>query len=135
MTAKKAQPRRKTILANLARAGRENSDATVLFHARLASILGLHTTDYKTLSVLERRGPLSAGEIAAHSGLATASVTNLIDRLEQKGFARRVTAVGDRRKVLVEAQLDQIAAARQGFSSPGKSLAQLFDHYSNSDLW
>jgi hypothetical protein len=29
---------------------------------------------------------MSAGEIARHAGLATASVTNLVDRLERKGF-------------------------------------------------
>ncbi|MGH7555374.1 MAG: MarR family transcriptional regulator, partial [Longimicrobiales bacterium] len=75
----------------LARVGHEHSDATVLFHARLAGFLDLHPTDYKTLSVLERLGPMSAGDIARHSGLATASVTNLIDRLERKGFAHRVT--------------------------------------------
>jgi hypothetical protein len=34
--------------------------------------------------------PLGAGDIARHSALATASVTNLLDRLEQKGFVRRV---------------------------------------------
>ena len=42
--------------------------------------LGLHPTDYKVLSILDRMGPLGAGEVGRHNGLATASVTNLIDR-------------------------------------------------------
>src|ERR671936_2889891 len=87
---------RAEILEEFARVGREHSDATVLFHSTMASRLDLHPTDYKTLGILERLGPMSAGEIASHSGLATASVTNLIDRLERKGFVRRVRDVEDR---------------------------------------
>jgi hypothetical protein len=57
---------RKEILDELARVGHEHSDATVLFHTGIASLLGLlHPTDYKVLSSLERVGPLRAGEIAA----------------------------------------------------------------------
>src|SRR5262245_2371448 len=96
----KGVPTRKEILETLARVGRENSDATVLLHATMASLLELHPTAYKVLGILQRLGPLSAGEIAQHSGLAPASVTNLIDRLEQKGFVRR-TDHCDRRRVVV----------------------------------
>ncbi|HEV8364435.1 MAG TPA: MarR family transcriptional regulator [Gemmatimonadaceae bacterium] len=118
----------------LARVGRENSDATVLFHSTLASLMDLHPTDYKTLGILERLGPMSAGEIARHSGLATASVTNLIDRLERKGFVRRAHDPADRRRVLVEPVLDRVAASRELFASARKSLTQLFDSYSTRDL-
>jgi len=132
--AKTANTTRQHTLELLARVGREHSDATVLFHSRLASSLDLHPTDYKTLSVLERLGPLSAGEIARHTGLATASVTNLIDRLERKGFARRIADARDRRRVLVEARVDRMNAARQSLRSPSDSLARLFEHYSDADL-
>ena len=114
--------------------GRENSDATVLFHASVAERLGLHPTDYKTLGIIERLGAISAGEIARHSGLATASVTNLIDRLESKGFVRRVRDEKDRRRVLVQPVLDRISAGRPLFSSTIDSLARLFERYSNRDL-
>jgi DNA-binding MarR family transcriptional regulator len=122
-----------TLDIKLARVGREHSDATVLFHATIAERLGLHPTDYKTLGILERLGP-SAGDIARHSGLATASVTNLIDRLESKGFVRRVRDERDRRRVLVEPVRDRITAGRPLFSSTIKSLARLFEHYSDRDL-
>ena len=89
---------RKRILEVLARVGREHSDATVLFHATVAGCLDLHPTDYKVLGILERLGAMSAGEIARHTGLATASVTNLVDRLEEKGFALvPVSAIVERR--------------------------------------
>jgi DNA-binding MarR family transcriptional regulator len=125
---------RREILDELARVGREHSDATVLFHATIASLLDLHATDYKVLGILERSGPLSAGDIARQSGLAAASVTNLIDRLEHKGFVRRVADPTDRRRVMVEAIADRLTGARSLFASTRRSLAQLYDRYSDRDL-
>ena len=128
-----ATPRQK-LLDQLARVGREHSDATVLFHSAVAQQLALHPTDYKTLGILERLGPLSAGEIARHSGLATASVTNLIDRLEEKGFVRRVRDESDRRRVLVEPVRERLAGGRTVFASTVASLGQLLERYSNQEL-
>lgn len=125
---------RQDTLEEFARVGREHSDATVLFHGMLAARLGLHPTDYKTLGILQRLGPQSAGEIARHSGLATASVTNLIDRLERKGFVRRVADAADRRRVLVEPIEDRATAARTLFVSASRSLAQLLERYSVREL-
>jgi DNA-binding MarR family transcriptional regulator len=134
MMTKKSPNAREAILEELARVGREHSDATVLFHATLASQLDLHPTDYKALSILERLGPMSAGEIARHSGLATASVTNLVDRLERKGFVRRVADARDRRRVMVEPRVDRVAAARRLFASTRRSLEHLLKQYSDREL-
>ena len=130
----KSRVSRAEILGAFSRAGREHSDATVLFHAIMASLLDLHPTDYKALSILERLGAMNAGEIARHSGLASASVTNLIDRLEQKGFVRRARDTADRRRVLVEPVADRVAAARKRFASTRLSLARLAEQYSDRDL-
>jgi DNA-binding MarR family transcriptional regulator len=132
-TTKQQRQTRSEIIDEFSRVGREHSDATVLFHSKLASRLDLHPTDYKMLGIIERLGPLSAGEIARHSGLATASVTNLIDRLERKGFARRVHDPADRRRVLVEPLINR-AAARKLFASTRRSLAELVERYSDREL-
>ena len=125
--------KRDELVAEITRAGRENSDATVIYHSAVATKLGLHPTDYKMLSILYRMGPLSAGEVARHSGLATASVTNLIDRLEGKGFVRRMPDPADRRKVLVEAIVDreEVLAFR---ASTQAALDRLVKRYSNAEL-
>jgi DNA-binding MarR family transcriptional regulator len=125
---------RATILQLLAQVGREHSDATVLFHSTIAGLLGLHPTDYKVLGILERTGPLSAGEIARSCGLATASVTDLIDRLERKEFVRRVRDAHDRRRVLVEPVSERVEGARRLFASTRRSLARLYARYSNREL-
>jgi DNA-binding MarR family transcriptional regulator len=127
-------PSRKRVLEELAQVGRDHSDATVLFHASVASLLSLHPTDYKALGILERLGAMSAGDLARRAGLATASVTNLIDRLEQKGFVRRVRDTNDRRRVVVEPVRDRLTAGRAVFASTQKSLARLLARYSDEDL-
>jgi DNA-binding MarR family transcriptional regulator len=131
---RKRSARRAELLERVFNFGRENSDATVFFHEKMATLVGLHGTDYKTLSVLDRLGPLSAGEIADHTGLATASVTNLIDRLESKGFVRRARDEKDRRRVLVEPVADWVAKNRPYFAPMMQSLARLLERYSDDEL-
>ncbi|MFD8499116.1 MarR family winged helix-turn-helix transcriptional regulator [Amycolatopsis sp. NPDC059657] len=86
-------------LLELARAW---STETVMFHTAIAETSGLSATDTKAMDYIARLGPLTAKELARHSGLAPASVTALIDRLERKGLVLRKPHPGDRRKVLVE---------------------------------
>jgi DNA-binding MarR family transcriptional regulator len=63
---------------------------------------GSHDTDLRCLNTIENSGGLSAGELAAQSGLTPGAVTGVIDRLERAGFARRVPDPLDHRRVRVE---------------------------------
>jgi DNA-binding MarR family transcriptional regulator len=119
--------RRAELLRELEAAGRAQSAATVMFHTVLAAKRGLSATEEKALDLLERFGPLTAGELAKRSGLAPASVTGLVDRLERKGFARRIPHPRDGRSVLVEIDRDRVMA----------SLAPLFADWVGSlrELW
>jgi DNA-binding MarR family transcriptional regulator len=128
------KPDRSEILQALRRIGREHSDATVLFHAAVAGQLGLNATDHKAMSLLERVGPLTAGEIAERTGLATPSVTALIDRLARRGFVRRVQDPKDRRRVIVEPTREGVAKLAPYFGSPRRSLDRLFARYSPEEL-
>src|ERR1700730_11975696 len=60
-----------------------------MLHTAIAERSGLTATDTKTIDTLIRLGPVSAGELAGYTGLATASVTSLIDRLTKKNLVRR----------------------------------------------
>jgi DNA-binding MarR family transcriptional regulator len=64
--------------------------------------LGINRTDGRCLDIIDREGPLTAGQLAERAGLTTAAVTTVLDRLEQAGYARRTRDEGDRRRVLVE---------------------------------
>lgn len=91
------------VLARFGQLGRELSTMIVLSHSRIAEQMGLSGTDHKCLELAMRaKEPLTAGQIAQLSGLSTGAVTGVIDRLERRGFVRRVRDPHDRRKVLVE---------------------------------
>ena len=45
---------------------------------------------------------MPAGRLSELTGLTTAAVTSIIDRLEQAGYARRTNDPKDRRKTIVE---------------------------------
>ena len=122
------------LVAALSRAGRAQSDATVMFHSAVAERMGLSVTEQKTISILDRLGPLSAGEIAAHTGLATASVTSLIDRLEAKGFAHRLRDQKDRRRVIVALRAERLSAIGPLFDSLARSFLDLVATYQDEEL-
>jgi DNA-binding MarR family transcriptional regulator len=71
------------------------------FDDAVGRALGLNQTDVRCLDWLAD-GPKTVGELTTGTGLSAAATTTLIDRLERKGFVRRVRDPGDRRKVLVE---------------------------------
>jgi DNA-binding MarR family transcriptional regulator len=67
-----------------------------------AERLGVNETDLHCLNIIESSGGLTAGELAARSGLTNGAITGVLDRLERSGFARRVADPSDRRRVNVE---------------------------------
>jgi DNA-binding MarR family transcriptional regulator len=64
--------------------------------------LGLNRTDTRCLDIIERMGRVTAGQLAAETGLTTGAITAALDRLEGAGYVRRVRDLTDRRRVLVE---------------------------------
>jgi DNA-binding MarR family transcriptional regulator len=93
--------------ADAGKLGWELSTAVVLFHEAIAQRLGLSAVDHKALGLITRAGPLTAGELAAETGLSPGAVTGLVDRLERAGYVRRQRDPADRRRVLVAAEPDR----------------------------
>jgi DNA-binding MarR family transcriptional regulator len=81
---------------------RENQAANDAFDELAYEKLGINRTDGRCLDIIENKGPLTAGRLAERSGLTTAAVTAVLDRLERAGYARRVRGETDRRQVMVE---------------------------------
>jgi DNA-binding MarR family transcriptional regulator len=76
---------------------------------------------------------MSAGDLGRHTGLAAASVTNLIDRLVAKGFLRREPDPTDRRRALLHAEIDDLAD-NEFFASWQRSAAKVWQRYSDTEL-
>ncbi len=97
------QSARDQVIAELFYEMRAHGTANEKFDDAAHTALGLNRTDVRCLDIVEREGGrLTAGALAELSGLTTAAVTGIIDRLERKGYARRVRDDGDRRRVFVE---------------------------------
>jgi DNA-binding MarR family transcriptional regulator len=86
-------------LIHLARAHEAANDA---FDEVAREKLGVNRTDLRCLNIVENQGPMNASRLAELSGLTTAAVTAVLDRLEKAGYARRVRGQVDRRQVMVE---------------------------------
>lgn len=54
------------------------------------------------LRAIESSGPLKAGQLANDVSLSPATITGIVDRLEQRELARRRRSETDRRQVLLE---------------------------------
>jgi DNA-binding MarR family transcriptional regulator len=72
-----------------------------LLGAASAERIGINVTDLNCLNILALTGHMTAGELARETGLTTASITGVLDRLEEAGFVRRERDPGDRRRVIV----------------------------------
>ena len=81
---------------------REMSTQTIMFHQRVADVLGLHITDHKSLDILYRYGAMPAGRLGELTGLTTGAITGTIDRLEKAGHVKRTNDPKDRRRIIVE---------------------------------
>lgn len=115
-------------------AARVQSTATVFFHHTIAQRFGLGATDTKALDVIARLGPLTASQIAEHVGLAPASVTGLIDRLEAKRLVRRARDPNDRRRVIVEPEHQHLEEMAAFFDSLRPAAADLLRPYTAAQL-
>jgi len=76
--------------------------AASAFDEQVAERFKLGRTDMRSLDLLGRCGPMTAGQLADLSGLSTGAVTFLLDRLEAAGMVRRRRDTDDRRRVWVE---------------------------------
>jgi DNA-binding MarR family transcriptional regulator len=121
-------------MADLIPALNAHSEAVVLFHSSVAQSMGLDPTAYKALFLLNRLGPLSAGDLSRETGLATASVTDLIDRLVAKGYVSRGPHPTDRRRIVVTLIEASVTGARRDFGVPNPSLAELCKRYDVQEL-
>ncbi|WP_433502037.1 MarR family winged helix-turn-helix transcriptional regulator [Pseudonocardia halophobica] len=88
-------------MRTLAERVRELVVATDEYRRTMAQAAGVGIHEATTLGELLHRGPLPPSAIARRLGIASASVTSLLDRMTVAGFVERQPNPVDRRSVLV----------------------------------
>ena len=72
-------------------------------HSRqLNQVYGLTGPQALVLKEISNRRGISAGELARRVSLSQATITDIVKRLEQRGYVARIRDLTDRRKVLLE---------------------------------
>jgi len=113
---------------------RHLSTYSLLFHQAVAGRLGIHVTDLKCLDLVRGETRLTPGRLAELTGLTTAAVTSILDRLEQAGFVQRERDPSDRRKILVRPLPGRAEEVARLFAPFEQALADLFEHYTTEEL-
>jgi DNA-binding MarR family transcriptional regulator len=134
MSPAKQMTRRARLIDEVSQAARANSTATVLMHTAVAERLGLNPGDYKALDVIQRFGPVTPGQLVERTGLTSPSVTALIDRLEEKGFVRRLRDMEDRRRVLVQVDPEGLARVIRAFTPFVRLLPEFWESFTTDQL-
>lgn len=100
---------RDELVRDMRLAMREFMARAVLFQDAVARYAGLNGADLQTVGLLMERGPSTPGELAQHIGMTSGgSITAVIDRLERAGYVARRRDEADRRRVLVEVDIDKV---------------------------
>jgi DNA-binding MarR family transcriptional regulator len=114
------------------RAGQRATDAV---DEAVTELLGVNRTDSRCVDILEQHGRMTAGHLAALSGLSTGAVTAVVDRLERAGYAQRVPDPSDRRHVLVELTERAQALIWELMGRPMREAARpVMEAYSDAEL-
>jgi DNA-binding transcriptional ArsR family regulator len=95
------QPERAQLAAAFGAAIRRTGSVLQLMGQAAADRIGINSTDLNCLNILSFTGQMTAGELARATGLTTASITGVTDRLEEAGFVRRERDPRDRRRVVI----------------------------------
>lgn len=128
-----ARKSRKELMSALEQALQDVSGLGVLFSHAAAERLGLNSTDLECLGVV-MRGPATAGQLAAATGLTTGAITGVIDRLENAGFARRTHDDEDRRKVYVRVVPEALQKAMPIFEPMRRASLDVLSRYRDDEL-
>jgi DNA-binding MarR family transcriptional regulator len=131
---REVSPERAQLLAELVSEIRAGQRATDVVDETVSQLLGINRTDGRCLDVLEERGRMSAGELAAATRLTSGAITAVVDRMERLGYVRRVADPSDRRRVLIEPTPEVFEATRELMYVMAEEGGPMLDRYTNEQL-
>lgn len=114
---------------------RRASTLGLLIHQGIAEQLGLHSTDLKFMDAVHGEPQLTAGRLSEITGLSTSATSAALDRLERRGFIRRVRDdQQDRRKVFVVSTGQHEAETARLFVPLTAVATAVLDNYDDGQL-
>lgn len=105
----------------------------ILHQQNVAAALGLYNNDLISVDILRETGPITAGELSKKTGLATGSITALIDRLEKVGYVRRQNDPSDRRRVIIVPEYEDKEEIINTYLPLHSSMVDLISSYTDEE--
>jgi len=126
---------RAQLVGRLSELMRRASTLGLLIHQAIAEQLGLHSTDLKFLDAVRDEPQLTAGRLSEITGLSTSATSAALDRLERRGFIRRVRDdQQDRRRVFVVSTGQHEAETARLFVPLAAAATAVLDNYDDEQL-
>lgn len=130
-----SREQRLAVIAQMVDAMRAYQTASDLMDEAFCDFLGINRTDGRCLDILDRRGELTAGQLAGELGLTTGAVTAIVDRLESVGLVQRKSDPADRRKVLIELTPEATQLGLEVYGQMANATAPFIDQLDDRDLF
>jgi len=129
------RPERAQLAAAFGAAIRRTGSLMQLMGQAAADQIGINATDLNCLNILSFSGQMTAGQLAKATGLTTASITGVIDRLEEAGYVRRERDTTDRRRVVIHLVLERaISNVASVFLPMVRAWQEMAERYSDDEL-
>jgi DNA-binding MarR family transcriptional regulator len=129
------RPERGRLAARFGEEFRKTNSLMQLMGQAAADRIGLNATDLNCLNILSFSGQMTAGELARATGLTTASITGVADRLEEAGYVRRERDPEDRRRVVIRLVMEKaIQNVAPVFLPLIRGWQGVVDHYTDDEL-
>lgn len=129
-----SRKQRAEAISHLVDSLRASQTATDILDEAFCDFLGINRTDGRCLDVVDRRGEVTAGELAHEVGLTTGAVTAMVDRLAAANLLQRKSDPDDRRKVLIELTPEAQKLADDIYGEMAHATAPYIDSLSDRDL-
>lgn len=125
---------RERVAAELGLALREVRASLLQVNQSVGEALGLGTIEMEFIDLIARLGPLTPGVLAKHTGLSPPTVTGICDRLEKRGWLRRERDPGDRRRVLLFAEMSRAPEMARRYAGMLTRLKAIYAGYTREEL-
>jgi DNA-binding MarR family transcriptional regulator len=130
MTDRERRRRENSVLSGL----RDLRIELAILNHRVGGRAELKDLDFDCLDVIARQGPISPTALAARVGIHAATMTGILNRLEEGGWITRERAEGDRRGVLVASTPDRQREVYGMFGGMNTRMGRICARYSDAEL-
>lgn len=108
-------------------------ELAVLNH-RVGNQVELKDLDFDCLDVIARDGPISPSALADRVGVHLATMTGILNRLEEGGWITRDRSASDRRAVVVASVPARQRQLFEAFGPMNTRMGRIWDDYADDEL-